>query len=105
MGSRLTRNPDLVWRDEPEQREKIMAEMDAGVADSEMGWVIIVDSGEINQLNLIAGDIWMLCDGSRDEAEIADAIAAAYDADPSDISADVAEFINDCLERGWLLRG
>lgn len=103
MAAKLNRNPDLVWRDEPERRDEIIEAMEEGLADADAGWVIVVDAGEIHQLNLIAGDIWMLCDGTRDEAAIAAQIAANYEADILEVSADVAEFVADCLGRGWLV--
>lgn len=102
--NKLDKNPDLIWRDEPESREKIIQALEAGEDAIDSGWVIVVDSGEIHQFNLIAGDIWMLCDGTREEADIVAELAVRYDADPTDIAADVGEFTSDCLARGWLVR-
>ena len=104
MGGKLERNPDLVWRDEPERREEIVNALIEGADVGEEGWVILVDGGEMHQLNLLAGDIWMLCDGTLDEKEIALRLLAAYDADASDIECDVAEFAEDFLNRGFLVR-
>lgn len=103
MADKLDKNPDLVWRDEPESREAIVAALESGEGDGDAGWVIVVDAGEIQQFNLLAGDIWMLCDGTRDEGEIAAELAIRYDADPALIAADVYEFTSDCLKRGWLI--
>ena len=66
-----TRNPELVWRDEPEEKERILKAMAKGSPEdaSDSGWVIIVDGGVIHQLNLLAGEIWLLCDGERGVAQ------------------------------------
>lgn len=104
MEGKLDKNPDLVWRDEPESRDAIIEALEAGEGDLDAGWVIVVDGGEIHQFNLLAGDIWMLCDGTRDEGDIAAELAIRYDADPALIAADVNEFTSDCVKRGWLVR-
>lgn len=102
MAGTLSKNPDLVWRDEPESRDEILAAMEEGRDTDESGWVVIVDSGEIHQLNLLAGDIWMLCDGTKDEAAIVAELVAVYEADPVLVLADVNEFVEECLSKGWL---
>jgi len=104
MSGEYLRNPKLVWRDEPERREEILATLGKGVEDEESGWVIVVDGGDIHQLNLIAGDIWMLCDGTRDEGSIAAELIKTYDVDPTMLAVDVTSFVRDCLEKGWLIR-
>lgn len=104
MSGELIRNEDLVWRDEPERREEIEEALERGEDAFEAGWVILVDQGEMHQLNLLAGDIWMLCDGTRDEGAIVSTLHELYDAPMEVIGADVAGFVGDCLEKGWLLR-
>lgn len=101
---KLSRNPDLVWRDEPDRKAEILEALEKGGDAGEEGWVIIVDGGQIHQLNLLAGDIWLLCDGTRDEAEIAGELIQVYDAPIGEIVEDVTEFTARCLEEGWLLR-
>jgi GeoRSP system PqqD family protein len=102
----VERNPDIVWRDEPEERDAIIAALDTGDDSAvERGWVIIVDSGQMHELNLIAGEIWMLCDGTLDPEEIACKLAEAYDAPAEEILPDVLGFVNASRARGWLLPG
>lgn len=104
MSRELLRNPDLVWRDEPDQRDAIIGAMERGEEKDEAGWVIVVDGGEIHQLNLVAGDIWMLCDGTRDEAAITAELMKVYEADFALLTIDVGAFTEDCLKKGWLTR-
>ncbi|MBI5018133.1 MAG: PqqD family protein [Deltaproteobacteria bacterium] len=55
----------------------------------------------MHELNLLAGEIWCLADGTRDAAAIAAELAQRYDAPPGDIQADVETFAADCFARGW----
>jgi len=104
MSAPLRRNTDLVWRDEPERRDEILAALERGEEAGGEGWVIVVDGGVIHQLNLLAGDIWLLCDETRDEGAIALALAERYDAPTEEIRSDVDDFVRLCVERGWLIR-
>lgn len=96
------RNPDLVWRDEPGEKEAILAALERGEDAAGRGWVILVDRGRMHELNLLAGEIWCLADGSRDEEGIARELASRYDAPQEEILADVREFVASCVPLGWL---
>jgi len=99
----ILRNPDLIWRDEPEEKDSILAALERGEEIGDLGWVIIVDGGVIHQLNLLAGEIWLLCDGNRDEDAVVSFLAEQYEAQPEEIRGDVREFVSDCRSRGWIL--
>jgi len=98
----LVRNPDLVWRDEPRAREEILAALGRGEEASERGWVILVDRGQMHELNLIAGEIWCRADGTRDAEAVARELAALYEAPYEEILADVVAFVAECTPREWL---
>jgi GeoRSP system PqqD family protein len=99
----LRHNPDLVWRDEPAQKEEILAALERGEDAAERGWVILVDGGQMVELNLLAGEIWCLLDGSRDTVAVARELADSFEAPLDEIRRDVDEFVNDCVQRGWLI--
>ncbi|RMG88430.1 MAG: pyrroloquinoline quinone biosynthesis peptide chaperone PqqD [Candidatus Dadabacteria bacterium] len=99
----LRRNPRLAWRDEPAARDRIVAALERGEPAGDEGWVLLIDGGQMHQLNLLAGEIWLLADGTRDEAAIAAELARRYDAPAEEIRADVEAFVADCLARGWLV--
>lgn len=102
MKGRLERSPDLVWRDEPGLREEIEAALEAGEDAGGRGWVILVDGGRMHELNLLAGEIWLLADGTRDARAIAEVLSEQYDAPAEEVAGDVEAFVGDCLARGWL---
>ena len=100
---RLLRNPEVVWRDEPAQKEEILAALARGEDAAERGWVILVDGGQMVELNLLAGEIWRLLDGNRDAAAVARELAENFDAPLDEIRGDVDEFVSDCVQKGWLI--
>jgi GeoRSP system PqqD family protein len=96
------RNPDIVWRDEPEEKQAILEALERGEDSAERGWVILVDRGQMHELNLVAGEIWCLADGTRDTEQIARELSAAYEAPYEEILADVRAFVEGGRRRGWL---
>jgi len=101
----LIRNPDIVWRVEKRREEAIRQAAEAGEDVSDRGTVILMISGMMHQLNLVGGEIWTLCDGSRTAEGLIDALAGEYQVAREELSGDVAAFIDDLLERGWLRHG
>lgn len=103
MANRPKRHPDIVWRVEKGREARIVEALAAGEEVSDQGSVILIISGMMHQLNLVGGRIWSLCDGSRALDEIVAALAAEFDAAPEELRADVAEFVADLRDRGWLI--
>ncbi|GAB4286396.1 MAG: GeoRSP system PqqD family peptide chaperone [Deferrisomatales bacterium] len=97
------RHPNVVWREEPSQREAILEALERGEAAADRGWVLLVDGGQMHELNLLAGEIWCLLDGTRTVEAVSRELAERYDAPFEEIRADVAAFVAECLERGWLV--
>ena len=53
-------------------------------------------------LNPTASDVWRLADGEMTLRQIVDALAAAYQADPDAIRADVEELIDSLVDQRLL---
>lgn len=105
MVLKLQRNPDIVWRIERRREQETLEALARGEDVAERGTVILIISGMMHQLNLVGGRIWSLCDGSRDQGQLVEALLAEFDGDHGEISADVGEFVDDLLKRGWLRHG
>ena len=99
------RNPEIVWRVEKRRQEVALKALEAGEEADDTGTVILLLSGMMHQLNLVGGMIWQRCDGQTTQAEIASEIAAEFDAPEDEIAGDVANFVADLAERGWLIDG
>lgn len=97
------RNPDIVWRNEKNRENKLLEAQQRGEDISDSGTVILIISGMMHQLNLVGAHIWNLCDGTRSLEDISKALAAEFDAEPSEVEGDVAEFVKNLFERGWLI--
>ncbi len=96
------RDPAVVWRDEPAQKDAILRAQAAGEPADDLGWVLLVVRGEMHELNLVAGEIWCLCDGVRDLDAVARELARRYDAPLDEIRRDVDAFVAEAVDQGWL---
>jgi pyrroloquinoline quinone biosynthesis protein D len=97
MKPTLTRNPDVVSREEPRGRQRALEQ---GQADAPC--LTLVHLGTMFQLNLVGAEIWKRCDGTRGEAEIVAELEELFDADPGELARDVSAFVRDLVARKWL---
>ncbi len=108
--NRPLRNPEIVWRVEKRRQSDVLKALEAGedVAATgedveDTGTVILLQSGMMHQLNLIGGMIWEQCDGRKTLADIAGELAKEFSVEQTEVESDVAEFVADLAERGWLI--
>lgn len=99
------RNPEIVWRVEKRRQAEVLKALEAGEDVDDSGTVILLLSGMMHQLNLVGGLIWQQCDGQKTMAEIAGELAKEFSVEQAEVESDVAEFVADLTERGWLSNG
>lgn len=99
------RNPEIVWRVEKRRQAAVMTALENGEDVDDSGTVILLLSGMMHQLNLVGGLIWQACDGNRTLSDISAELAREFTVEPQEVEADVAEFVTDLAERGWLING
>jgi len=97
------RRPGLPWREEPEAARDALAALEAGRDASGEGTLLVVERGRITELNVLGGEIWKLCDGTRDLAAIVDALEPRFEVGRDELARDVAEFLADLTARGWVV--
>lgn len=98
----ISRNPDIVWREEEEAREEVINAIGRGEDASSEGTVILIVSGMMHQLNILGGEIWKLLDGTRDVDGIVDELLKMFEVDRDTLKADVTAFLGDLDGRGWI---
>ncbi|MBI5207815.1 MAG: PqqD family peptide modification chaperone [Candidatus Firestonebacteria bacterium] len=98
---KIARNHDIVWRCEVDEKEIAKAEAD-GEDISQKGTVILIVSDMIHELNFVGGKIWMLCDGTKREEDIADELLKMFAVDKNELRKDVNEFVSKLIHNGWL---
>lgn len=101
--SLLKRNQEIVWRVEKQREAEVAKALEAGSDPGEQGTVLLIVSGTMHQLNMVGGTIWQLADGSRSMDQITDDLADDYDVDRSELEEDVSSFVDDLVQRGWLI--
>jgi pyrroloquinoline quinone biosynthesis protein D len=102
MTERFRRRPGLPWREEPDAAREALAALTAGEDAGGEGTLLIVERGRVTELNLLGGEIWKLCDGSRDVGAIVDELLPRFEVGREELAADVREFLADLAARGWV---
>ncbi len=101
--SLLKRNPDIVWRVEKQREAAVAKALEAGSDPGDQGTVLLIVNGTMHQLNMVGGTIWQLVDGSRSQDQLVDLLADDYTVDRSELEDDVCTFVDDLVQRGWLI--
>jgi len=96
------RRRNIAWREEKEARQEVVEALEEGRDAGEEGTLILVDAGQIFELNLLGADIWKLCDGGRTVDDIVDRLLEEYDVEREELASDVQRFLEEMKGRGWL---
>jgi pyrroloquinoline quinone biosynthesis protein D len=105
---KLLRNPDVNWRTETHREQKALEVLEDPVRGEEdqdvdaLGTVTLLSGGVMHQLNLLGGEVWKMCDGSRDRESMAGELAAAFEADREVIREDLDIFLDDMIRMGLI---
>jgi pyrroloquinoline quinone biosynthesis protein D len=103
MNERYRRRPGLPWREESDAARDALAALEAGNDAGGQGTLLIVERGRITELNLLGGEIWKLCDGTRDVAAIVEGLLPRFEVEREVLERDVVEFLADLSARGWVV--
>ena len=97
------RNQEIVWRIEKRRQSEALDALEAGREVDELGTVTLIQAGMMHQLNLVGGLVWERCDGQHTVEDIVDDLANEFDVERGVLNNDVEIFINDLLQKGWLI--
>ena len=97
------RNQEIVWRIENRRQSEALDALEAGREVDELGTVTLIQAGMMHQLNLVGGMVWERCDGQHTVEDIVDDLAKEFDVERCVLNNDVETFINDLLQKGWLI--
>lgn len=98
------RRPGIVWREEKEAAREVRAALEEGRDAGEEGTLILVDSGQVFELNLLGAEVWKLCDGSRTVGDVLGELLGVYEVGREELMEDVGAFLEEMSERGWMVR-
>jgi pyrroloquinoline quinone biosynthesis protein D len=103
LSERYRRRPGLPWREEADAARDALKALETGGDAGGEGTLLIVERGRITELNLLGGEIWKLCDGTRDLGAIVEELLPRFEVEREELAGDVAEFLDDLLARGWVV--
>ncbi len=104
----LRRAPSVNWRTESHREEKareVLSDPDREGEDTQvrdMGTVTLLSGGVMHQLNYLGGEIWKLCDGTRDRQQVLDSLMELFDADKDTVKRDLDTFLDGMIEKGLI---
>jgi len=101
---KVFRNPDVMWREEEEYKQKALEELEKGEDAGEIGTSVLYSGGEMLSLNILGTEIWKRCDG-RTFDEIVTELVELFDVETKVMKADAKAFMDELKEKGYIKYG
>jgi pyrroloquinoline quinone biosynthesis protein D len=101
---KVFRNPDILWRVEDEAFEEAGALLEQGADAADIGTAVLFADGTMVSLNILGAEVWKLCDG-REENAIVEALLEQFDVDRQTLSRDIAAFLAELADKGFIRYG
>ncbi len=86
-----------MWREEEASKEQVSKGLATGEDVADIGTSIILSSGKMHAFNVLATEIWKLCDGKTLE-EIVAALGEGFDVERAVLEKDVSAFLKELKE-------
>jgi len=91
--SRIFRNPDVLWRREPDAGD--------GTSREEAVAAILFSGGSMLSLNEFGIELWEMCDG-RTVDELVDALMPEFDVAEDVLRTDILDFLDSLSQKGFI---
>ena len=98
---KVFRNPDVLWREEDEQKAQAYDGLSRGEDVVDVGTSVLFADGTMLSLNILGTEIWKRCDG-RSVEEIVDGLLSEFDADPAELRSDTMDFLSELQQKGFI---
>src|SRR3972149_10142722 len=76
-----------------------------GEGYEDLGVLTLMVQGAIHQLNLVGAEVWTRINGINTAEKIAREVDGLFETDPEEMERDVAQFLRDLGEKGWVILG
>ncbi len=101
---KVFRNPDVMWREEDEYKQKAMEGLEKGEDTGEIGTSVLYSGGEMLSLNILGTEIWKRCDGKTIDDLVAE-LVEIFEVEPEVLKKDAMVFMDELNEKGYLKYG
>lgn len=98
---KVSRNPEVLWREEDEQKAEAYAGLSNGKDVADVGTSVLFADGIMMSLNILGTEIWKRCDGRSIESIVSE-LAVEFDVEPAVLRADVLEFLAELDQKGFV---
>lgn len=101
---KINRNPDVLWREEEEQRDQAKNALEHGDDAEEIATSLLFNNGVMLSLNILGTEIWKLCDGRTSEEIVAE-LLNCFEVEEAELRADVDAFLNELADKRFIQYG
>lgn len=98
---RISRNPDILWREEDDAVSEAALLLDNGGNADEIGTAILFSDGTMVTLNILGTEIWKRCDGITVD-ELVSELLLEFEVEESVLRADVTAFLSELEEKRYI---
>jgi GeoRSP system PqqD family protein len=101
MAGKIFRNPDVLWREEDDARDEVLASLEHGEDVSEVGTSLLFAGGQMVVLNLLGTEIWKRCDGKSLD-ELTAELLAEFEVEEQRLCEDASAFLAELEGKGFI---
>jgi len=98
---KVFRNPDVLWREEDEQKSQAYEGLSRGEDVGDVGTSVLFADGAMLSLNILGTEIWKRCDG-RGVEDVIEGLLAEFDVEPEVLRADTLDFLAELQKKGFI---
>ncbi len=98
---RIFRNPDVMWREEDELKEKAYNDLESGNDVEDIGTSVLFADGIMLSLNILGTEIWKRCDGKTFD-EIVSELVQVFDVDMEVLRKDASGFLAELEKEKYI---
>jgi GeoRSP system PqqD family protein len=98
---KIFRNPDVMWREEEEYKQKALEGLEKGEDTGEIGTSVLYSGGEMLSLNILGTEIWKRCDGKTVDELVAE-LVEIFEVEPEVLKKDAMLFMDELKEKGYI---
>lgn len=98
---KIYRNPDVMWREEDEARDRAAEGLERGEDVEEVGTSLLFADGIMVTLNMLGTEIWKLCDGKSLD-ELVTELLQQFEVEEEVLREDVGHFLEQLSAKGFI---
>ena len=97
----ISRNPDVMWREEADALAEVKSGLDRGDDVGEIGTAVLFTGGKMLSVNFLGAEIWKLCDGRSIDGIVSE-LMEQFEVGEEELRSDVQVFLEELSQKGFI---